>query len=703
MSKKDTASDVDTSYRPDDSISETRDEASDVDTSYRPDDSISETSDEETEIPEVEEVVYYREKLTRHIKTVHNDNQRVKDALKFPKREMQKQFDLMRKEGIYIVNNGEMKKNDPKYEQERRTTSKKPPVMCGLCKGFYNRASFSRHKVKCRGKTSANCDHIPMSGISCDLSAFNVEILNRFRTDEVGEICRTDLTLINIGKKFWDKKKNKKDKKLEGRKSVMSDMRRLATLYNFFKKHLVNKTQCDLKGDISDMFKRKHFTSLVEAIDEYTTDEVTTSLKAGLKSGLYYLIRRACLIIKGTHLEQERDTDASEVDKFLDVLKLNEDFVFGDASYQQNQNRQKNLRKPTVLPLENDVQKLREYTLNQITTMINDPYMIWDSHNFRKLRDLTVSRLTLYNARRGGEPCRLVIEEWQEAKNNTWVDKYHADGISDPLEKSLINKLKITFQTGKGNNHLVPVLFPQDCVDAMDVLSKPEARSSAGVAEDNKYVFACVQRSQNHVTGWHAINSICVEAEISCLEKLTATKNRHRISTLYASMELPEAERSLFYKHMGHSSTINQNVYQAPPALMEIIKIGRGWNTLTKVPIIHKNDRLMDLEEEEEIIEKSKRGKRRKDDRLMDSEEEEEIIEKRRKRKKDDRLMDSEEEEEIIEKRRKSLKAKNEALTFLNKYMLHESYPWKTVRSKVMNERVKRQRQIKERMEIMEM
>ncbi|XP_071949489.1 uncharacterized protein [Antedon mediterranea] len=143
----------------------------------------------------------------------------------------------------------------------------------------------------------------------------------------------------------------------------------------------------------------------------------------------------------------------------------------------------------------------------------------------------------------------------------------------------------------------------------------------------------------------------------------------------------------------------------------------------------------MDLEEEEEIIEKSKRGKRRKDDRLMDSEEEEEIIEKRRKRKKDDRLMDSEEEEEIIEKRRKSLKgrmytkwktkdernlkkhfndiiigtanktipSKNEALTFLNKYMLHESYPWKTVRSKVMNERVKRQRQIKERMEIMEM
>ena len=41
-------------------------------------------------------------------------------------------------------------------------------------------------------------------------------------------------------------------------------------------------------------------------------------------------------------------------------------------------------------------------------------------------------------------------------------------------------------------------------------------------------------------------------------------------------LDLPEEERELFYKHMGHSKTINETVYQAPPALMEVLKIGRN-------------------------------------------------------------------------------------------------------------------------------
>ena len=45
---------------------------------------------------------------------------------------------------------------------------------------------------------------------------------------------------------------------------------------------------------------------------------------------------------------------------------------------------------------------------------------------------------------------------------------------------------------------------------------------------------------------------------------------------MYAMLHLPEEERELFYKHMGHSKTINETVYQAPPALMEVLKVGRN-------------------------------------------------------------------------------------------------------------------------------
>ena len=32
---------------------------------------------------------------------------------------------------------------------------------------------------------------------------------------------------------------------------------------------------------------------------------------------------------------------------------------------------------------------------------------------------------------------------------------------------------------------------------------------------------------------------------------------------------------TFFYEHMGHSEAINRNIYQAPPAIMQLIKTGK--------------------------------------------------------------------------------------------------------------------------------
>ena len=39
-------------------------------------------------------------------------------------------------------------------------------------------------------------------------------------------------------------------------------------------------------------------------------------------------------------------------------------------------------------------------------------YKLWDKYDFVKLANLTLSRLKLWNARRGGEPARLTLSEW---------------------------------------------------------------------------------------------------------------------------------------------------------------------------------------------------------------------------------------------------------------------------------------------------
>ena len=149
----------------------------------------------------------------------------------------------------------------------------------------------------------------------------------------------------------------------------------------------------------------------------------------------------------------------------------------------------------------------------------------------------------------------------------------------DPIDKALATTLKVGYQTGKGNQHLVPVLFPQDCISGLRKLANKCIRKACGIAEENDYLFPTL-RGDTHVSGWHSVKRVCEKLVLADPEKVTATQNRHRVSTEFALMDIPMGERDYIYKHMGHSEQVNQNVYQAPLALQEIMVVGRRLQTI---------------------------------------------------------------------------------------------------------------------------
>ena len=131
----------------------------------------------------------------------------------------------------------------------------------------------------------------------------------------------------------------------------------------------------------------------------------------------------------------------------------------------------------------------------------------------------------------------------------------------------------VTYQTGKGANHLVPVMFPTETLSAMKYLVDPEVRWKAGVVTSNDYIFASTQRSDSHASGWHCINDILTR--LSLKGAINATKNRHRVSSLLAKLELSDKEKELIYKHLGHSGKINENVYQAAAGSLQLQTTGK--------------------------------------------------------------------------------------------------------------------------------
>ena len=104
----------------------------------------------------------------------------------------------------------------------------------------------------------------------------------------------------------------------------------------------------------------------METIEKYTSLGTGGRIKAGLKLGLYYLIKASVKIVKATFLIKDNEHDARILDNFLCIFELLKDTIFSDALYQANKDRQIRLQKPASLPLKADVQKFWAYTLTKI-------------------------------------------------------------------------------------------------------------------------------------------------------------------------------------------------------------------------------------------------------------------------------------------------------------------------------------------------
>jgi len=511
--------------------------------------------------------------LHRHIVLKHKNEEVVQHAMKLPEPERRTAFASLKKNGIFKYNKRQMQRNVVDYHAERTKKDASKCVWCSSCHGFYSRSFFSRHRRKCTAHSGTAGVALPMRTI-LPLSVsdeFKESILAKFRNDEVGAVCCSDSAIIQFGNKQYEAHKGKPDKQMEVKKSVMADMRRLASVFREFQR------QCegdDIPKNSIEMLQRSKYPQLECAIRTYTLSG-SEDFRAGLKCTLNYLIKKFAKVCKGMHLVNGSDEKATEIDNFLVVFQLHYHSLFSDATYALNRNRQVKLRRPESLPSDEDVKKLREYTSKRIGDIFADPYKLWDPRSFVELRDLTVCRLTVFNARRGGEPARLVLSEWRDAEQDSWLDQRHVQSSSvKDVEQRMFKDLKITYQGGKGVNHLVPVLIPCDLVEAMRTLSDPSVRALADVHEANQYMFPSTQLASTHVAGWQAVHNICVSANVNEPHKLTATKMRHRVSTLYAAMDVPDSDRHYFYKHMGHSEGINQNIYQAPLAEAEILKVG---------------------------------------------------------------------------------------------------------------------------------
>ena len=499
--------------------------------------------------------------LPRHLKTVHKEEESVMRAVSLKKKEKNAAFEDMRKDGIYKYNKKEMVTENPTYIRERNSSSSNDKlVMCDKCKGVYSKTYKARHQIHC-GKDSGQI-MIPLIPVETlvlnETSDEFKKLLNAMIIDNVSTMAKTDPIILEFGSRFFNWHSSKTEKLPTVMKRVRITIRLLSRLYIEFKKHLPNSI------DASEMFKVQNLKSLICAIEALT--DSGEEMKSGLKVQIENLIKDVTKVIQAHFIITGNNVGANDISEFLKVFPVIAREVFHGAHYRIHQKRNKSTRKPANLPDTDVINQLNNH-LKEITSggyiKLSLPSMV-----FTEVRDAACARLTVFNGRRGGEPARLFIYQWQEAIEGVWLRQTTRETYKNEIETGN----RITFQEGKGNRQ-VPVFIPPDLVAAINFLCSMEVRKESDVADTNTYVFPSTKGSDNHISGWHALMNSCKKAHID--GKVNGTMNRHRVSTMIGMLGLPENEQQLAFDHFGHSGDVNRNIYQAPQAERQLATTGR--------------------------------------------------------------------------------------------------------------------------------
>ena len=491
-------------------------------------------------------------KLKRHISRNHKYVPEVAEALKKDAKLSDKFIDNKRKEGIYAFNTEKMKTDldESKLMRERKPKYVDSLKLCKLCNRFLSSTSFSRHV--CKDGAKAKCTGVAVSNFNKSVHKdpdFQEQIIEKLRATEVGETVRQSEIIQLIGWRSYSINRHDPAKIGEVRKRVMGEMRILSRIFLKFKA-LVNDDVT-----IEDMFTRKYLQSLKEAISSMgESDDPNTKAKYGMIISSHNLIIKASKILCGHYAEFLFDEKTKEVEQFINAYNYSSHEVLSESRYIASSVTSQTRRRPELLPTIEQSRTLHNFIHKEITKTSSALRIEFKSSSYRWLRSLTISVLTLYNARRGEEGTRLLMQDYQDALDDVWVPQVNLEELSDE-NRIMIDKYKMAYVSGKGKRD-VSLLIPKTIIEPLQTLYL--FRKDFGIKDSNIFFFAS-KGSPLPTSGWHALSEVGSRAGIL----INATTNRHFLSTRFASLDIPEADRQVFLDHMGHADRISRENYQA--------------------------------------------------------------------------------------------------------------------------------------------
>lgn len=421
------------------------------------DSDVEQTDIEDTEPPLVPNLVVYNKSLhgkgknrkipcyycdqfvyqmPRHLQRKHSDETQVAAVLANTSRKriaLQYICNL----GIYKYNTEVLKTGDGvlivnRTPKLRRTTDEFLP--CQFCFLFFVKHELYRHCRQCKFRS----DSSPIKGFvnaaralllgsvsTGDSKELNEDVISRMRIDNLKRIATSDNLIMKFGSVLLQKLGKKRALDISAR------MRELARL-------LVNVSHNGVMS-LSDLISGANFDSLMNAVDSEGSSYVHESGRKLYKSPAFILkagnsLLKCAQIKRGLALRNDDSVALKEAEDFIQLHTSEFTDRLSSSAHASLRIKGNSLNE---YPTESDLRVLKTYQEQRMSVVLNQLKYHADPFIWRELAELTLSRLLVFNARRGSEGAELSMSDYSQMTDN--CDPQMVSGFTD-LERQLLNR-----------------------------------------------------------------------------------------------------------------------------------------------------------------------------------------------------------------------------------------------------------------------
>lgn len=286
-------------------------------------------------------------------------------------------------------------------------------LACQHCLGFIRKKELWKHVCPFKPDDMPTNKHqsvqamskvMMISALSGDTNSLLNQVMATMRTDEPALVARNDWLIKKVGMLLVEKHGTKNNQ------DTSQKMRELSRLLI-----QLRKTDTNQNAELSDYIRPEKFDVVVEAVKVLCKFEINDGQQnvktPSLSLKLGHSLKKCTNIMKGKALKEKDKDREVDADNFAKLLDMEWSHRISHHSLTTLSSRKFN--KVDMLPLTEDLTKLRQFIKRKISESTEEIRKHPLLDDWKLLAQLTLTKLVMFNKRRGGEASKLEVKSYQ--------------------------------------------------------------------------------------------------------------------------------------------------------------------------------------------------------------------------------------------------------------------------------------------------